>query len=509
MTIKLVGLDDLNPSAYNPRTADPKRLDIIELSLRKLGFVLPVFADAEGEILSGHQRHLVASRMGLKKIPVSFTKPLELNIRKSINIAFNRGTNDMAAVDTPASLTEALQKADVFGLAQKLPDLSNEEIEKRCMNTVTKNVKELTKINNGRWVQYAKNAARSLNNHGVTMPIICTEDGMVVNGLGRLELAAEKGHKTVEVVYITELEKEFTFAMLNYLTMDFNIHERYEDMLRYNSFRRAMAIRDYLGRCFTFAILGRKSSNTFDVTKPKSKKFWIKNYGSTVLDFGAGLLSETKLLQSVGVDCVPFEPFRLTKGTSDIDRDLSIDTTKKFLERVASGVEFNSIFLSAIMNSVPFYQDRVHILKIIASLCSPKTKVFAVSASTKQAGYRLTSGAEFINRQDSSRLQFRLDYEPRITIADFTAVPKVQKYHTPEEWYELWKSQFEKVKVTESANNVECIAIKARSVNHEELSQALAFEFNLPYPSGKRMNLVNEAITAFSQRLQCELPSPK
>ena len=40
MTIKLVGLDDLNPSAYNPRTADPKRLDIIELSLRKLGFVL-------------------------------------------------------------------------------------------------------------------------------------------------------------------------------------------------------------------------------------------------------------------------------------------------------------------------------------------------------------------------------------------------------------------------------------------------------------------------------------
>ena len=142
-------------------------------------------------------------------------------------------------------------------------------------------------------------------------------------------------------------------------------------------------------------------------------------------------------------------------------------------------------------------------------MCSPKTRVYAVSASTKQAGYRLTSGAEFINRQDSSRLQFRLDYEPRITIADFTAVPKVQKYHTPEEWYELWKSQFEKVKVTESANNVECIAIKAKSVNHEELSQALAFEFNLPYPNNRRMNLVNEAITAFSQRLQCELPNPK
>ena len=81
----------------------------------------------------------------------------------------------------------------------------------------------------------------------------------------------------------------------------------------------------------------------------QTKKFWIKSYGSTVLDFGAGLLSETKLLQSVGVDCVPFEPFRLTKGTADIDRDLSVDTTKKFLARVASGVEFDSIFFSAIM----------------------------------------------------------------------------------------------------------------------------------------------------------------
>lgn len=33
MSIKLVPLAELNPSAYNPRTADPKRLDLIELSL--------------------------------------------------------------------------------------------------------------------------------------------------------------------------------------------------------------------------------------------------------------------------------------------------------------------------------------------------------------------------------------------------------------------------------------------------------------------------------------------
>ena len=55
--IKIEPLSAVNPSTYNPRTADPKRLDLIELSLRKLGFIAPIYADANGEILSGHQRH--------------------------------------------------------------------------------------------------------------------------------------------------------------------------------------------------------------------------------------------------------------------------------------------------------------------------------------------------------------------------------------------------------------------------------------------------------------------
>lgn len=496
--VKLVTLDKLNPSAYNPRTADPKRLDLIELSLRKLGFVLPVFADADGEILSGHQRHLVASRMGLEAMPVIYTKPLDLAKRKSINIAFNRGTNDMAAVDTPASMTEALRRADVFGLAEGIEDKGKQGMYP-CLKAVTRKTLDLAAANNGRWVQYAKNTARVLAGHGVTMPIVCTADNRVVNGIGRLEYAAEKGIDTVQVVYITEAERDFTYAMLNYLTMDFNIHERYEDLLRYNSFRRSRGARSYLGRCFTFPLLGSKSSNTFDVTVPASKERWVEKFGRTVLDFGAGTLSETKILQSIGVDCVPFEPYRLDGETIDLAK--SVETTRQFFKRVADGTQFDGIFLSAIMNSVPFYGDRLHILRIVAALCGPRTRVYAVSASTKQAGYRITAGAQFLNKADASRLQFRLDYEPRVTIADFSETPKVQKYHTPEEWYELWKLQFQKVKVTESANNVECVCGGAIAPSDSDLAAALRFEFDLPYPNGARMGLAEEALKAFSDRL--------
>ena len=84
MNITLESIDAIKPSTYNPRSAVPERLDLIELSLRKLGFIAPIFADADGEILSGHQRHLVAERMGATHVPVFRTKALDLDQRKAL-----------------------------------------------------------------------------------------------------------------------------------------------------------------------------------------------------------------------------------------------------------------------------------------------------------------------------------------------------------------------------------------------------------------------------------------
>lgn len=48
--MKLVPIDSIRPSTYNPRQSDPRRLDLIELSLRKLGFIHPIFCDANGPL---------------------------------------------------------------------------------------------------------------------------------------------------------------------------------------------------------------------------------------------------------------------------------------------------------------------------------------------------------------------------------------------------------------------------------------------------------------------------
>ena len=111
--MKLVDVSEIAPSTYNPRVADSERLDLIELSLCKLGFLLPLYATPDGEIISGHQRHYIASNMGVTKLPLEILPAMDLADRKGVNIVFNRGTNDLGQSDTVQDRTERLEASDV------------------------------------------------------------------------------------------------------------------------------------------------------------------------------------------------------------------------------------------------------------------------------------------------------------------------------------------------------------------------------------------------------------
>lgn len=46
--IELLPVSALRPALYNPREADAERLELVRLSLRKLGFLLPLVATTDG-----------------------------------------------------------------------------------------------------------------------------------------------------------------------------------------------------------------------------------------------------------------------------------------------------------------------------------------------------------------------------------------------------------------------------------------------------------------------------
>lgn len=494
--IELVGLGEIRPSTYNPRNADEERLGLVALSLTKLGFVLPLVADEEGEIISGHQRHFVAERLGIERVPVLRVKIEDEDKRKALNIVFNRATNDMRVADHSPDMTRALLEARVLELAADLPDA---EDLARCMRAEAVPVSKLAKWARPSYDPHMRNMARALDRRaGVTLPVVATKGGRVVNGVGRIQYASETERASLPVVWISDAEADFAHAMLNLLSMDFAIKERYADLLRFNSFRRAFLSREFLGTGFTF-LVNKKTGADFDIRQPASAALWRKTYGSSVVDFGAGHMHETNLLRAAGVHVAAFEPYRTASNV--IQKDESIALAREFLADIASGRPYSSIFVSSVLNSIPFEEDRDHVMTLCAALMGPASRLFCNPLSVRDSCWTAVMGEKKMNFRRQKTASFRLDYEPGVLLGDFMDKPKVQKYYTGEEAYRMLKRAFARASVKPDGHFFACVASDPLPIDAGKLRRAIEFEFDLPYPDGSRMGLVREALEAFGTRI--------
>lgn len=496
--IRLVDASSIRPSTYNPRTADPERLELVALSLRKLGWLLPIYADATGEILSGHQRHYVATEiLGMTRLPVVHTKPFSLEHRKAINIAFNRGTNDMATETTSYTLNEAIRDSDVVAMAGEFPDATDLY---PCLRTGEEPITPLLKANKGNWNRHAKVVSRMLSHRGIEMPVIVDENDKVINGIGRLEHYATRKYPTVPVLRLSGKTAELARSMLNLLTMDFDIHNRYRDDLRFNSFRRTAHVRTTLGLGFTFAVIGSRSSEELKLDNPTHLSAWKKVHGDTVVDFGAGHLTETNLLRSQGIDVTPFEPFRCDPNKADtVMREESTVLAREFLRQVGAEKQWTSVFISSVLNSVPFIEDRRLIVALLAAITG-RGRCYAVAKSVAHGSWKTLTGGSVINSRNASYAGFSIGYEPGTVLTDLADQPKAQKYHTVDEFRALFKERFANVHAAHSQANAQVIASDPLPVDPDVLKAACDFEFNLMYPDGKRMGLADYAREMFGKR---------
>lgn len=512
----LVDVDFLKPSAYNPRKADRERLDLVKLSLRKFGWLLPIYADSDGEILSGHQRHLMAIELGAKKVPVIFVRPLPIERRMGINVLYNRATNDLKKNSSSRDLLKMIhERDDLIEKVKSLPDIDVDTPEwYPILKTKPESVLRLMKSNQKWEEQHAIVMASQLKSNGLPMmPVIIDEKLNVLNGRARLTFLAQNGVDFVDTVKVSSDVSEEIQAMLNYISMDFNLEERYADLLRYNSFRRKNQRVQILTPTFVEDMLRYHVSSgnrnaAFQLDNPEHISLWKRYYGEHVIDFGAGLCDKTDILNNVvGVDCVPFEPFFLASDAETIDTEAARQICSKFLDRVADGTEFSSIFISSVLNSVPFYEDRLKIITIISALSSDRTTVYASAISTESDRWHNHAHGNIKKGHDTSSGGFPLDYEPRIIVADISMKPKVQKYHTEIEWKELWLNGFKYVDTFETAKNglVQAVCKKPRELDIDKLREALEFEFDLPHPHGKRLDLADKAKESFSKRLGISL----
>lgn len=503
--IKLVDIHSVRASTYNPRKSDPERLHYLELSLRKMGFVHPIFADTTGEIISGHQRHYVATLMGLTKIPVEIIPHFDLEKRKSYNVVFNRATNDLKQSDTCETVTQYISSFDIEKMAASMPDtpLDTEDFYP-CMRQQNVDLVRLAKDNIKKMHTYAKRIYGTLASIGVSMPVIINNQGEVLNGIGRVMYHAEQGEKMIKAVVLDNKKSEFCSLMLNFLTMDFDIHNRYADTLRYNSFMRSRNTRSGgLGNGFYKGIFPYNKGVDFNPLVGGKRDKWISKYGKSIVDFGAGKLSNTRILRNAGISVSAFEPYFIAVG-EEISKEKSLEINKKFLDEIADGREFSSIFISSVFNSVPFMQDRKYIACICAALCSPNTQVICWTQGVNSCGNAAIHRG-VMSKTDASRITFNVDYEPNVVLGDFKKLPKVQKFHSEKEIYEIFTEHFLRIKRLDLIDTFIYSEAVGPILNADKLREAIEFEFNLPYPDGTRMKLVDYAKKSFSKRLNISI----
>ena len=280
--IERVDVQSLVPDDSNPRKADDARLGLLRLSVSKLGFIQPVFADrASGLLLSGHQRTTVAKSLGIKTMPVCYMDVRSNDIRGS-NVLFNRATNDFAAFDTGSKAKGRLDLEAVIAAAEALPDFDGEDW--LAYNGVERPYRQYLDGQAERYDKKAVNMAQSLSGMGIRIPIVVSHSGQIVNGVYRAFAAAENDEPTWPVIQIPDEFAEVALNFLNYLSMDYHVDGDFQRLLRHSAYRRPQNNRGAVPKAMRFWANGHR---TLPDAESYSVEYWRTfrdTHGQTILD---------------------------------------------------------------------------------------------------------------------------------------------------------------------------------------------------------------------------------
>lgn len=495
--MKNTPLAKLHKDENNPRKPDPARLGLLRLSLAKLGFVMPMYATADGMLLSGHQRFTVATELGISKVPI-VTVDLPKKDIQGVNILFNRATNDFSAFDTGSKGKDRLNLEDVIAAAENLPDFEGEEW--LALDCQEQRVAGFGLEDADKYDKKATVLADSVMKMNIRIPVVVSESGKVVNGIHRLFAAKEAGEATWPIITIPDEVADVALNFLNYLSMDFHVDNDFANMMRYSAYRRPQNNRGNVPKAYRFWANGHRTLLDRD---SYSTEYWRKFrdiHGNSMIDFGAGLCKVRPFLEARGMDCIDFEPYRI-----DPDSEVGVPSPEysrkmavQFLEEIADGRDFTSVFLASVLNSVPFPQDRMAVLAIVHALSTKDTCIYGTCRDISDFNYEY-GGVRNAN-------YFVFDTEPGVRIGDVMRNPKVQKFHTQEEADNMFARLWNKRDYWPGGNVFYFKLSAPKAPNLSVLGRALEMEFNLPYSDGSTMSLIKEAKAAFAARLGRNVP---
>lgn len=123
-----MGVDELNPSVYNPRKISGQQLKALKASIRENGILEALIVNQQTgfTVVSGHQRLRVAKELGMTEVPVKIIDVDEKK-EKVLNLALNKIGG---AFDTPKLETVLREVVEFAGADIEQTGFTAQEISK-------------------------------------------------------------------------------------------------------------------------------------------------------------------------------------------------------------------------------------------------------------------------------------------------------------------------------------------------------------------------------------------
>lgn len=506
MELEVVSLDDIHPDPINPRERIADTAAALNLSLLKLGHVLPLVIDTDGAIVSGHQRHTSLRDLGASVAPAfRVGRPPDDLFRGARLMLFNLASADIADRVNHDPSSDRARLDDVMSRLAERPDVDLDDPDAwPCMNIAERDPRDFLDANPDIVLGKDSKADGTLvlarSPYKVKLPILVDPSGKVVVGRQRFAAAVTSDEATWPT--ITVEDDALIGDTLNAIAMGYAAAPMV-DVMRASVWLQAAWRRKRLGLGFTHYVAPSEPSHAFELDERRDE--WVDKHGSYVADIGAGHMSESALLNEAGIRSVAFEPYAVPPGEARPDRDHTRKMARVFLDEIAKGKPFTSVFASAVLNQVPFEEDRYRVLSLVHALCGPRTHAYISCLGTHASAWQTFASGRNSPRPLATDLRVG-GFEPRTQVTSLgQGRVMIQKWHTEDELTHL-VSQFWKMwRVGRSADSLFVEAWDPVPMKRGNVRRAIEFEFDLPWGDGERLGLVDEALAAFSKRLRIEL----
>lgn len=441
-------LAKLTPAPENPRRISDSAFQQLVQSLGRYGVLKPLIAHTSGKLIAGHQRMRALQELGWQRAPVVLVERLNDGDILRFNQLHNGtdlDTGDEAVMLPPAP-------------AQPFVDVPAEAItgNLRASGAVVRN--EICGL---------------LERYGPWGGVVAAEDGTCLSG-AQYALACYLLGLPCRTVYVPQEDAETVHALFQ---------------ARYGTFSYAHLPK--LTYAQTYVQLARETSRespTYEeLVIPELRK------DEHLLDFGCGHGDYVKRLRDQGYAVWGLEFFRRTAHAIDT-RAVNRMIDELFAHLREHG-RFDVVVCDYVMNSTDSIQAEADVLALVNAFARPGARVYISgrcrSSVDTQLSYTQSTisawrGLEFLDDDGYSAI-----YRNGHWI--------YQRFHTREEVARLMELYFGDVGQYQAGTNTWQVRLTKRHELYDDVIRAaLAREFDLPWPEGRRIGRSADALAAWS-----------